>query len=422
MRKRIYICIDLKSFYASVECVERKMDPMSANLVVADPERSEKTICLAISPAMKRLGIKNRCRVFEIPSHVKYTMATPRMQLYIDYAAEIYSVYLKYIAKEDIHVYSIDEVFMDVTDYLDMYHMTAKELGVTIMQDIFRTTKGIVSTCGIGTNLYLAKVALDITAKHSPDNIGILDEEMYCRTLWNHEPLTDFWRVGGGIAKRLERYGIFTMKDITEASEELLYKILGVDAELLIDHAWGRETTTIADIKAYKPKQNCLSSGQVLACDYSHEDGRLIVKEMADLLCLDLVDKGLVTDSVSLYLGYSNRLEKEPARGTVSLRSSTSSARIILPQVEALYERITDATSPIRRVNLSFNHVVDEVYQQYDLFADLAELERERRMQKAMLTIKKKFGKNAILKGMNLEEAATTMERNRQIGGHKSGE
>lgn len=422
MRERTYLCIDLKSFYASVECVERKRDPMRTNLVVADPERSEKTICLAISPSMKRLGIKNRCRVFEIPSHVEYIMAPPRMQLYIDYAAEIYGVYLKYVAKEDIHVYSIDEVFMDVTDYLDMYHMTAKELGVAIMQDIFRTTKGIVSTCGIGSNLYLAKVALDITAKHAADNIGILDEELYCRTLWNHKPLTDFWRVGGGIAKRLERYGIFTMKDITEASEDLLYKVLGVDAELLIDHAWGRETTTIQDIKAYRPKQNCLSSGQVLACDYSHEDCRLIVKEMADLLCLDLVEKGLVTDSISLYLGYSNRLEKEPARGTVSLRSATSSARIILPQVEQLYERITDAASPIRRVNLSFNRVVDEVYQQYDLFADPAELERERRMQKAMLDIKKKFGKNAILKGMNLEEGATTMERNRQIGGHKSGE
>ena len=419
---RTYICIDLKSFYASVECVERKWDPMRTNLVVADPERSEKTICLAVSPSMKQLGVRNRCRVFEIPSHIQYTMATPRMKLYIDYAAEIYSVYLKYIAKEDIHVYSIDEVFMDVTDYLEMYRMTAKELGVTIMRDIHRTTKGIVSTCGIGTNLYLAKVALDITAKHAKDNIGILDEESYQKNLWNHKPLTDFWRVGAGTARRLEHYGIFTMKDITEASEDLLYKILGIDAELLIDHAWGRETTTIQDIKAYKPKQNCLTSGQVLPYDYSHEACKLIVKEMADLLCLDLVDKGLVTESVSLYLGYSNALAKEPARGTIALHSATNSARQILPQVEQLYERITDAGTPIRRVNLTYNHVVDEVYQQYDLFADPAELERERRMQKAMLSIKKKYGKNAILKGMNLEEGATTMERNRQIGGHKSGE
>ena len=373
MRERTYICIDLKSFYASVECVERRLDPRNTNLVVADPERSDKTICLAISPSMKKLGIKNRCRLFEIPSHVEYITAPPRMKLYIDYAAEIYGVYLKYIAKEDIHVYSIDEVFMDVTDYLKMYRMSAKELGVMIMQDIFCTTKGIVSTCGIGSNLYLAKVALDITAKHAKDNIGILDEESYRRTLWTHKPMTDFWRVGAGIVNRLEHYGICTMKDVTEASEELLYKILGVDAELLIDHAWGKEITTIQDIKAYKPKQNCLSSGQVLSCDYSHEDGRLIVKEMADLLCLDLVDKGLVTESVSLYLGYANHLNKEPARGTISLRSATSSARIILPQVEQLYERITDAYSPIRRVNLTFNRVVDEVYQQYDLFADPAE-------------------------------------------------
>ncbi len=418
---RTYLCIDLKSFYASVECVEAKLDPMTTNLVVADPERTEKTICLAVSPSMKQLGIKNRCRVFEIPSHVKYIMAPPRMQLYIDYAAEIYGVYLKYVAKEDIHVYSIDEVFMDVTDYLEMYHMTAKELAITIMRDIHRTTRGIVSTCGIGTNLYLAKVALDIAAKHARDYIGILDEESYRKSLWNHKPLTDFWRVGAGTAKRLERYGIFTMKEIAEASEDLLYKELGIDAELLIDHAWGREPTTIQDIKAYKPKQNCLSSGQVLACDYSHDACRLIVKEMADLLCLDLVDKGLVTESVSLYLGYSNALRKEPARGTVSLRSATNSARQILPCVEQLYEKITDAGTPIRRVNMTFNHVVDEVCRQYDLFVDPEELEREKRMQKAMLQIKKKYGKNAILKGMNLEEGATTVERNRQIGGHRSG-
>lgn len=419
---RTYLCIDLKSFYASVECVEAKLDPMTTNLVVADPERTEKTICLAVSPSMKRLGVKNRCRVFEIPSHIPYIMASPHMKLYIDYAAEIYGVYLKYIAREDIHVYSIDEVFMDVTDYLGMYHMTAKELAVMIMRDIHCTTRGIVSTCGIGTNLYLAKVALDIAAKHARDYIGILDEESYRKSLWNHKPLTDFWRVGAGTAKRLERYGIFTMKEIAEASEDLLYKELGIDAELLIDHAWGREPTTIQDIKAYKPKQNCLSSGQVLACDYSHDACRLIVKEMADLLCLDLVDKGLVTESVSLYLGYSNALRKEPARGTVSLRSATNSARQILPCVEQLYEKITDAGTPIRRVNMTFNHVVDEVCRQYDLFVDPEELEREKRMQKAMLQIKKKYGKNAILKGMNLEEGATTVERNRQIGGHRSGE
>ena len=419
-KQHTYICIDLKSFYASVECVERKMDPLKEKLVVADPERTEKTICLAISPAMKALGIKNRCRLFQIPKDVEYTIAPPRMQKYIDYSANIYAIYLKYIAKEDIHVYSIDEAFMDVTDYLGMYQMTAKELGMRMMQDVY-DKYGITATCGIGTNMYLAKIALDITAKHAKDNIGILDEEMYCKMLWNHTPITDFWRVGAGIAKRLERYGIHTMGEVAKADEDMLYRLLGIDAELLIDHAWGRETTTIADIKAFKPKHNCLTSGQVLACDYGYEDCKLVVKEMADLLCLDLVEKGLVTESVTLYLGYSNRLEMAPANGTTRIHIATSSARIILPYVEQLYDRIVDRNCMIKRINMSFNNVIDEAYQQYDLFTDPAELERERKMQKAMLDIKKKFGKNAILKGMNLEEGATTIERNQQIGGHKSG-
>lgn len=417
----VYLCIDLKSFYASVECVERGLDPMTTKLVVADPERTEKTICLAISPAMKKLGIKNRCRVFEIPKNVDYIMAQPRMQKYIDVSADIYAIYLKYIAKEDIHVYSIDEVFLDCTNYLNMYQMTAKELAFTIIQDVYQTT-GITATCGIGTNLYLAKVALDVSAKHVKGNIAYLDEDIYRGTLWSHRPLTDFWRVGAGTAKRLQRYGIYTMKDIALAKEETLYNLLGVDAELLIDHAWGREPVTIADIKQYKPKHNSLTSGQVLGCEASFEEGLLIVKEMADLLCLDLVDKGLVTESISLYVGYENRLEREPARGTITTPIATSSARMILPYVEQLYRRIVSVSGGVRRANLSFNNVVDEVYQQYDLFCNPAELERERNMQKAMIDIKKRFGKNAILKGMNLEEGATTMERNRQIGGHKSGE
>ncbi len=420
-KKRTYLCIDLKSFYASVECADRNLDPITTKLVVADPERSEKTICLAISPAMKKLGIKNRCRVFQIPPNVDYIMAQPRMQRYIDVSADIYSIYLKYIAKEDIHVYSIDEVFMDVTDYLGMYQMTPKELAERIMGDVYEHTR-ITATCGIGTNLYLAKVALDITAKHVKDGIGILNETTYQKNLWNHRPITDFWRVGAGIAKRLERYGIYTMKDIAIAKEEILYQLLGIDAELLIDHAWGREPVTIADIKQYKPKHNCLTSGQVLSRAHSFEEGKLIVKEMTDLLCLDLVDKGLVTDSVTLYVGYENRLEEEPSRGTTTLRITTSSAKMMLPYVEQLYEKIVPKNGGVRRVNLSFNNVIDEAYQQYDLFCDPAELARERNMQKAMLDIKKKFGKNAILKGMNLEEGATTMERNRQIGGHKSGE
>lgn len=417
----MYICIDLKSFYASVECVERNLDPLTTNLVVADPERTEKTICLAISPSMKKLGIKNRCRVFEIPPNVDYIMAPPRMQLYIDYAADIYEIYLKYIAKEDIHVYSIDEVFLDVTDYLEMYGMTAKELGMAIMDDIYRH-KRITATCGIGTNLYLAKVALDITAKHVDDHIGILDEEAYQKTLWNHRPLTDFWRVGAGTAKRLANYGIFTMGQIAETEEDFLYKLFGIDAELLIDHAWGRETTTMADIKNYKPKANCLSSGQVLSRDYEHEEGKLIVKEMTDLLCLDLVDKDLVTESATLYMGYANRYGKESARGTVRFPFFTCSAQVMLPYMEELYDKIKDKSVPIRRINITFNNVEVETYRQYDLFTDPATLEKERSMQKAMLNIKRKFGKNAILKGMNLEESATTMERNRQIGGHKSGD
>lgn len=420
-RERTYICIDLKSFYASVECVDRGLDPLTTKLVVADPERSRNTICLAISPAMKKLGIPNRCRVFQIPPNVEYIMAPPRMKRYIEVSAEIYSIYLKYIAKEDIHVYSIDEVFLDVTDYLRMYQMSAKDLGIRMMQDVLNTT-GITATCGIGSNLYLAKIALDITAKHTPDHIGILDEESYCKTLWNHRPLTDFWRVGPGIAKRLERHGIFTMGQVASASEDLLYKSLGIDAELLIDHAWGRETTLISDIKGYVPQSRCLTSGQVLPCEHDFVKTKLAVKEMADLMCLDLVEKGLVTESITMYLAYENQLRLEPSRGSISLRAASSSAKTILPYVEDLFERIARRDVVIHKVNLSFNNLVDETYQQYDLFCDPEELERERKMQKAMLDIKKKFGKNAVLKGMNLVEGATTMKRNGQIGGHKAGE
>lgn len=420
LNNRSYICIDLKSFYASVECVERGLDPLTTNLVVADPERTEKTICLAISPSMKALGIKNRCRVFQIPNDVDYIMATPRMQLYIDYSANIYAIYLKYIAKEDIHVYSIDEVFMDVTDYLTMYNMSARDLGITIMKDVYEAT-GITATCGIGTNMYLAKVALDISAKHVDDHIGELDEETYCKTLWEHKPLTDFWRVGPGISKRLEKYGIYTMGQIAKTNEEYLYDLFGIDAELLIDHAWGRETTTMKDIKSYKPKHNSLSSGQVLSRDYSYEEGKLIVKEMVDLMCLDLVDKGLITESITIYIGYSNLLRTEPSRGTITMGIASSSAKRILPYVEQLYDKIADRHASIKRFNITFNNVVDEMYQQYDMFSDPADLEREHNLQKAMIDIKKKFGKNAILKGMNLSESGTTIERNRQIGGHRSG-
>lgn len=420
MKQRTYLCIDLKSFYASVECVERGLDPMTTNLVVADLSRTEKTICLAITPAMKVLGVSNRCRIFEIPKHIKYIAAVPRMQLYIDYAAEIYSIYLKYIAKEDIHVYSIDEAFMDVTDYLTLYDMSARQLGKTILNEIY-VNLGIRATCGIGSNLYLTKVALDITAKHADDFIGELTEESYRKLLWTHRPLTDFWRVGKGISRKLENAGIFTMGDIAHADEDFLYHLFGVDAELLIDHAWGLEPVTIADIKAYRAQSNCLSSGQVLACSYPFDEGKLIVKEMADLLCLDLVDKGLVTKSITLHLGYDNRLGEPPAHGTISLDDETSADILIVPAVEKLYERIVNPALTIKRVNLTFNHVVPEEFHQYSFFTDVERLEKNRKIQKAVLSIKNKYGKNAILKGMNLEEHATTKERNMQIGGHRSG-
>lgn len=417
---RTYVCIDLKSFYASVECVERSLNPMTTKLVVADRERTEQTICLAVSPAMKALGVRNRCRLFEIPDNLSYITAVPRMQLYIDYSARIYGIYLKYVAKEDIHVYSIDEVFMDVTDYLIMYRMSARELGLCIMEDILKEV-GIPATCGIGTNLYLAKIALDITAKNVPDRIGELTEETYCRDLWDHTPLEDFWRIGKGMSQKLASKGIFTMGDIARTPEDLLYHMFGVDAELLIDHAYGREPVTIADIKNYKAQSNSLSSGQVLPCGYSYENGALIVKEMADLLCLDLVDKDLVCESATLHLSYENRLMREPSHGTVSFDVATSSATMILPKVEELYMRIANRAGGIKKVSLTFNRVVPEGYGQYNLFVDPEETEREKKMQKAMLAIKKKYGKNAILKGMNLEEGAKTMERNQQIGGHRSG-
>lgn len=417
---KIYLCIDLKSFYASVECVERGWDPLTARLVVADPERSEKTICLAVSPALKQMGVPNRCRVFQIPKEIPYKMAPPRMQLYIDYAAEIYGVYLKYIAKEDIQVYSIDEAFLDVTDYLHLYQMTAVELGRKIMQDILDTT-GIPAACGVGTNLYLAKVALDILAKHETDRIAYLDEARYREKLWKHKPLTDFWRVGRGTVERLSNMGICTMKEIAHARESLLYKSFGIDAELLIDHAWGREPVTIADIKAYRPKNTSFSSGQVLPRDYEYEEGVLVVKEMADLLCLDLVDQGLVTSHISLVIGYSNQKCFEPAKGSTTLRSATSSNRRLLSYVEQLYRRIVRPGAYIRRITLTYTGVMTEDYQQFDLFSDPEETEKDVKAQRAVISIKQRYGRNAILKGMNLEESATTIERNGQIGGHKSG-
>lgn len=507
MSDKTYIAIDLKSFYASVECMERGLDPMTTNLVVADPSRTEKTICLAVSPALKSYGIPGRPRLFEVVQKVKeanslrlqrapgrkftgascqaaelnsapslaidYIVAPPQMAHYMEISRKIYEVYLKYIAPEDIHVYSIDEVFMDVSAYLHTYQLTARELAMKMILDVLNTT-GITATAGIGTNLYLCKVAMDIEAKHiQPDKNGVriaeLDEMSYRRSLWSHRPLTDFWRVGKGYAKKLEAHGLYTMGDIARCSEgkpgsyhseDLLYDLFGVNAELLIDHAWGWEPCTIADIKAYKPESKSVGSGQVLQCPYPFEKAKLVVREMTDLLSLDLVDKGLVTNQIVLTIGYDIDNLKDPnlrkdyhgeiktdrygrqipkhAHGTANLKAYSSSTRLLMDAVTKIYDRIVDPKLLVRRINLAATHVLPESevveqdnYEQLDLFTDYAALqkqkevekaeqEKERKLQQAMLDIKKKFGKNAILKGMNLEEGATAKDRNQQIGGHKA--
>ncbi len=506
-QEKSYVAIDLKSFYASVECMERGLDPMTTNLVVADSSRTEKTICLAVSPSLKSYGIPGRARLFEVVQRVKqvnkqrlekapnrtfagksfhdpdlkkspeleldYIIAPPQMARYMQWSSRIYNVYLKYVAPEDIHVYSIDEVMMDVTNYLKLYKMTARELAMKIILDVLETT-GVTATAGIGSNLYLCKVAMDIGAKRiPPDKNGVriakLTEMSYRQTLWNHRPLTDFWRIGKGYAKKLEKHGLYTMGDIARCSlgkpgdyysEDLLYKLFGVNAELLIDHAWGWEPCTIADIKAYKPENNSICSGQVLQYPYTMEKARLVVREMADLLTLDLVEKGLVTDQLVLTVGYDIENLKNPelrrryqgeittdtygravpkhAHGTGNLGKYSSSTKKIMEAVTELYDRIVDPSLLIRRMYLTANHVLHEQdiphdggMEQLDLFTDYtaiqqqeeqeeAELERERRRQQALLSIKKKYGKNAIMKGMNLEEGATAKERNETIGGHKA--
>lgn len=421
MEQRQYLCIDQKSFYATVECVERGLDPMVADLVVADAERSENTICLAVSAHLKRRGVQNRCRLKDIPPHIKCIVAPPRMQLYIDCAAEIYGVFLKYLAPEDIYVYSIDEAFLDVTPYLKMYGMPTKELAQMIMKDV-RDTVGTICTCGIGTNLYLAKIALDITAKNAEDFIGILDEESYRATLWDHTPITDFWRISTGTATRLRNHGITTLRQITMMEEGYLYKWFGIDAELLIDHAWGREPTTIADIKNYKSKSKILSSTQVLMRDYKANEAEIIAKEMADQLCLDMACKKLVTDSITLYVGYSYTQGVPGAGGTAQFARPTNLATEIVPAIGALYRRIVNPAYVVRRIGLSCNNVVtDTGMVQLNMFEDTSKQLRDRALQEALLDIRGKYGKNSILKGMNYMEAATGRERNRQIGGHRSG-
>ena len=421
-RQKSFICIDLKSFYASVECVERGLDPFKTNLVVADPTRSQSTICLAITPAMKKLGVKNRCRIHEIPAGIEYITAMPRMQLYIDYSVKIYSIYLRYISKEDIHVYSIDECFMDVTNYLSLYHMTEKEMAVELMDAVMKET-GITATAGIGTNLYLAKVAMDIVAKHVEDHIGILNEISYRQQLWDHRPLSDFWRIGSRTEKKLAGYGIHTMGDIaytSVTSEEWLYKMFGIDAELLIDHAWGLESCDIHDIKNYHTEEHSLSNGQVLMRNYSFEEAAVVVREMTDVLVLDLVSKGLITGSVTLWIAYDHRYERPSSHGTVRLTSLTNSSSTIMDEVDKLYQKITDRHTGIRRIEICANRVMPEGYLQYDLFTDPAAVEKEKNLQQAILDVKKRYGKNAIMRGANLLDCSTYRERNNQIGGHRA--
>ena len=432
-----YLCIDLKSFYASVECVERELDPMTTDLVVADPERTEKTICLAVSPSLKARGVSGRARVFEIPKSFSYIMAPPRMAKYVEYSANIYAIYLRYFSKDDIHVYSIDEAFMDVTGYLPLYGCTARELGERIRAEILREI-GIPAACGIGPNLYLAKLALDITAKHSPDFFGELDAESFKETLWNHKPLTDFWRIGRGTERRLHDLGIRTMGELALFPDiDKLYDVFGIDAEILIDHAWGYEPVTIADIKAYKPQSHSITNAQVLGCPYCFDDALIVVKEMADASCLDMIGKGVVADSVTLSVRY-DRSENRPngpydpadprnyatdARGTTRFPFSTNSRDIILPQIVDLYREITDPNRMVHNLMLNFNGVVDEgLPSQLSLFDDEGCTSEERARQEAILDVKRKFGKNALLKGIDLMPQATQRDRNRQLGGHKSGE
>lgn len=414
--KRVYLCIDLKTFFASVECVERNLDPFKVNLAVADKERGKGALCLAISPKLKALGIKNRCRLFEIPSYLDLIIAKPRMKLYMQYAANIYEIYLKYVCDDDIHVYSIDEAFLDISTYFKLYRKTPLQMARMIIDDIFETT-GITATAGIGSNLYLSKVALDISAKHNPSNIGILNEHLYKQTLWHHQPITDFWHVGRGIAKRLAKYQIFDMAGVAFCDEKILYQEFGVNAKYLIDHAWGKEPTTIAQIKKYQPENNSISHSQVLFEDYSYEDALLAMKEMVELKVLDLVEQHLVTRHIALYVGYSNKKIKATG-GSLKIGVCTNSYRILLSEFITLYKRTTHLNCPIRRLGISFGGVIDEKYEAYDLFTDYQEIEKERKLQEALINIKGRYGKNAVFKGMDLLEKATTLKRNKLIGGH----
>ena len=413
-----YLCIDLKTFYASVECVERGLDPFQTKLVVADPSRGKGAICLAVSPKMKQLGVKNRCRVYEIPSDLSYITALPRMKLYMRYSAAIYRIYLNYISKEDIHVYSIDEAFLDVTNYLRYYQMSARELAQRIVKDIY-DTYGITATVGIGTNLYLAKVALDISAKHNHDHMAMLDEESYRATLWNHTPLSDFWMVSKGTINRLAQYNIHTMQDITKANPKILYKEFGVNAEYLIDHAYGKEPTTIRDIKRYQPKHNSISNNQILFENYHFDDALLVLKEMVELNVLTLIERHLVTNHISIHVGYGDRTTKSTT-ASKKIKYTTNSLQILKKEFIDLFEAKVYHCCPIRAIGICFGNVKEEYYEAYDLFIDQKEIMEEKKLQQTIVSIQHKYGKNAVLKGMNLLEKATAQKRNQLIGGHNA--
>lgn len=416
MENKIYLCIDLKSFYASVEAVERGLDPFKTNLVVADATRGSGAICLAVTPALKKLGVKNRCRLFEIPKTVEYIIAKPRMKYYMDYSAHIYSVYLKYVSCDDIYVYSIDECFFDVTSYLDLYDKTPREMAKMLMDAVYLETR-ISASAGIGTNLFLAKVALDVTAKHADDRIGFLDETEFKRKIWRHTPITDIWNVGRGTAARLEKYGIYDLYGVAHTDEKKLYKEFGVNAEFLIDHSKGIEPCTIAEIKSYKAVSSSFSNSQILFEDYDFDSALLALKEMVDLLVLELIDQGLLTNSISLGIGYSNKSGKS-CGGTRKLEDYTNSAAKLTAEFERFFIEKADKSLLIRKLTIGFNNLSENEYVNMNFFSNYEAEEKEMKKQQAILSIKKKFGKNAVLKGMNLQKKATTPIRNKLIGGH----
>ena len=412
------MCIDLKSFYASVECAERGLDPFKIKLVVADPSRGDGAITLAATPAIKRLGVKSRGRIYEIPKNIEYITATPRMSLYMEYSARIYKTILKYICKDDIYVYSIDECFIDATPYLNLYKLKIRDLAKLIIKDIYNTTS-ITATCGIGTNMFLCKVALDICAKHKSDNIAYLDEDIFKQTLWHHRPLTDFWMIGKGSEARLNALGIKDLYDLAHYDEKILYKVFGINAKTLIDHANGKEDTTIADIKAYKPKSNSLSNSQILFEDYNYKDAYIVLKEMVETNVLELTSKHLVTNHISLYIGYSKDVIKASSSSNL-ISNTTNSYKILLNEFTTLYKKIVNTNYPIRKLGISFGNLKDEYYAQYDLFTDADEIEKERKAQEALVYIKQKYGKNTVLKGTNFLDKATARKRNTLIGGHNA--